>query len=352
MTDQTKQRDKNFYKSLPKIELHRHLEGSIRLNTMVEIAREYDLDLPYNSVELFRPMVQVVDSDTFDFKNFLSKFTSIRYFFQSPELIKRIAQEAVADAAADNIRYLELRFTPVALTRVGEYPLGEAMDWVIEAVDEASKQYGITTRLIASVNRHESVDLAEEVANLAIERKHRGIVAMDLAGSESEFPGEEFAGVFSTAHQAGLFVTIHAGEWGGPELISLAVEQLHAERIGHGVRVLEDPNVTALARERGIAFEVCPTSNYQSGVFNSLESHPLARMIEAGLVVTINTDDPAISQIDLSNEYRLACETFKLDLPGLQSMLLNSANAAFLHNSEKETLAEDLKREFVIKLRD
>jgi adenosine deaminase len=349
VNDQAKFRHNEFFKSLPKVELHRHLEGSIRLTTMVEIARRYELDLPYADVDQFRPLVQVMDGEPFNFQNFLSKFASIRKFFQSPEVIKQITREVIADAAADNVRYFELRFTPVALTRIGGYSLGEAMDWVIEAAEEASTKNGITTKLIASVNRHESVQLAEEVVGLAIDRKERGIVALDLAGSEAEYPGEEFAGVFREAKEAGLFITIHAGEWGGPKIIRLAVEKLFAERIGHGVRVMEDPEVVAITRERGIVFEVCPTSNYQSGVCDSLATHPLGRMVDAGLRVTINTDDPAISQIELSDEYELACETLGLPLLTITKTVVDAARAAFLLNDEKEALIANLEKEMAEK---
>jgi adenosine deaminase len=316
---------------------------------MVEIARKFDLDLPYGDIDSFRPLVQVMDGEPFNFQNFLSKFASIRKFFQSEEVIRQITREVIADAAADNVRYFELRFTPVALTRMRDYPLGDAMDWVIETAEEASQEYGITTKLIASVNRHESVKLAEEVVGLAIDRKDRGIVALDLAGSESEYPGEEFAGVFREAKESGLFITIHAGEWGGPGIIRLAVEKLFAERIGHGVRVLEDPEVIAIARDRRIVFEVCPTSNYQSGVFTSLDQHPLAAMVNAGLLVTVNTDDPAISQIDLSDEYELACETLGLGLPKLTKAVVDAARSAFLINNEKEALIASLEKELAEK---
>jgi adenosine deaminase len=317
---------------------------------MVEIARKFNLDLPFEDEDKFRPLVQVVESDPFNFQNFLSKFASIRKFFRTPEVIQQITRDIIADAAADNVRYLELRFTPVALTRINGHPLGEAMDWVIEATEQASEENKITTKLIASVNRHESVQLAEEVVQLAIERKDRGIVALDLAGSEAEYPGEEFAGVFREAKEAGMFITIHAGEWGGPKIIRLAIEKLSAGRIGHGGRVMEDPEGVALAREREMVFEVCPTSNYQSGVCNSLSTHPLSAMIDAGLLVTINTDDPAISQIDLSDEYELACETLGLELPTFTKTVVDAARAAFLLNDDKQALIASLEQELAEKI--
>jgi adenosine deaminase len=157
--------------------------------------------------------------------------------------------------------------------------------------------------LIASVNRHESVELAEQVAWLAAEKLGKGMYGLDLAGNEAEFPAGPFVGVFKEARQAGLHLTIHAGEWGGPENVRFAIEDFDAERIGHGVRVLEDQAVTDLARERGTIFEVCVTSNYQSGVVPALDAHPLKRMFEEGLNATINTDDPSVSRIMLSNTW-------------------------------------------------
>lgn len=324
------------------------MEGSLRLTTMIEIARKYDLDLPKN-VDEFRSMVQIKDGEPLTAKNFLMKFSTLRLFYQSPEVIKRIAKQTIADAAADNIRYMELRFTPVALTRIKDFDLGEAMDWVIESVDEASEDYGVQTNLIASVNRHESVELAEEVVKLSIDRMDKGIVGLDLAGGEADFPGENFADLFKEAKEAGLQITIHAGEWGGPENIVLAIKKLQAERIGHGVRVMEDQKTIDMCTERGITFEVCPTSNYQSGVVSSIPEIPLSEMLEAGLDITINTDDPSISQVDLSDEYELACETLGLGKKHLQETIVNAARAAFLPDGEHKKLVDSLEKEFAEK---
>ncbi len=345
MAKKSKPRRKSFYKSLPKVELHRHLEGSLRLSTMMEIAKTYDLDLP-KKANKFRPLVQVVDGEPFTFQNFLAKFTTLRLFYQSPEVIKQITRETIADAAEDNVRYMELRFTPVALTRIKDFPLADAMDWVIETAEEAAEEHGVQTRLIASVNRHESVELAEEVMQLAVDRKDSSIVGLDLAGSEADFPGEEFGGLFKEAKESGLRITIHAGEWGGPENIEMAIKKLGAERIGHGVRVLEDPKVMDLAQEHKVTFEVCPTSNHQSGIFPSIDEHPLLKMVETGLGVTVNTDDPSISQIALSDEYELACETLSLDKKVLQETVLYAARAAFLPDGRHEGLVASLEKEF------
>jgi adenosine deaminase len=199
--------------------------------------------------------------------------------------------------------------------------------------------------LIASVNRHESPELAEQVAWLAMEYIKDGLVGIDLAGNEAEFKSDAFHGIFREAKQTGLHVTIHAGEWGGAENVRDAILHLGAERIGHGVRVMEDEDVVVLAKEYGTVFEVCVTSNYQSGVVRSLPSHPLPRMIEAGLNVTINTDDPSVSRITLSHEYQHVCEQLKVPMSVLKQCVLNAAQASFLSDAEKTMLVDSLKKE-------
>ena len=335
-----------FYKSLPKVELHRHLEGSLRLSTMIEVARKYALDVPYDNTGLLRPLVQVQNGEPFTHQNFLSKFAKLRLFYQSKEVIQRFTREVIADAAADNIRYMELRFTPVALTRIRDFSMADAIDWVIESTQAAAKDYGVQTRLITSANKHESVELAEEVIDLSIQRAHQGIVAVDLAGAEAEFPGKPFAPHYQKAKAAGLHVTIHAGEWGSAHNVAEAINDLGAQRIGHGVRVMEDEDTIALAKEQQITFEVCPTSNYQSGVVPTIKDHPLKHMLDAGLAVTINTDDPAISQIDLSDEYELACEDLGFSPDQLRQSIRTAAKAAFLPDEERARLVALLDQEF------
>ncbi len=336
----------DFYHALPKVELHRHLEGSLRLRTLLEVAKAHGMDLL--GTNRLRPLVQVRKEDPYTSDNFLSKFQTLRRFYRSSEVIGRITREAIADAAADNIHYLELRFTPVALSRAENFSLSEVIDWVIDGTKEASVKFGILARLIVSVNRHESPELAAKVINIAIDRKSDGIVGVDLAGDETNFPSAPFAKVFQRAREAGLHVTVHAGEWGGAGNVAAAINQLGAERIGHGVRVLEDPAVVALAQERGTVFEVCVTSNYQTGVVSSLKEHPFQKMIAAGLNVTINTDDPSISQITLGDEYYTICEKLEVPLDTLRQRVMAAANAAFLSPNEQENLVYNLEQEFSV----
>lgn len=337
----------NTYRALPKVELHRHLEGSLRLDTMVEIAKKHGIVIPDDVLRL-STLVQVQDEDKFTFQNFLSKFNTLRLFYRSPDAIHRITREAVQDAAKDNVKYMELRFTPVALSRAERFPLHDVVDWVIDSTKAAAKEHNVVVKLIASVNRHESAELAEQVAWLAADHVDDGLVALDLAGNEAEFPSQPFYGIFKEAKQAGLHVTIHAGEWGPAKHIREAIEELGAERIGHGVRVLEDKDITALAKERNTAFEVCITSNYQSGVVESLDTHPMVKMLENGINVTINTDDPSISRITLSHEYYAACEDLKMPQPILKERIVAAAKAGFLPEDEKEKLVSQLMNDLKI----
>lgn len=337
----------DFYASFPKAELHRHLEGSLRLKTMLDIARAHGITVPSGTGPL-SSLVQVQGGEPFTYQNFLAKFNTLRMFYRSPEVIYRVTREAVEDAARDNVRYLELRFTPVALSRAERFPLHDVMDWVCESARKAAQEFGIQVALIASVNRHESVELAEQVAWLAAERRERGILGLDLAGNEADFPAEPFLGVFREARQSGLHLTIHAGEWGGAENVRAAIETLGAERIGHGVRVLEDPAVVRMAREYKTVFEVCVTSNYQSGVVKSLADHPLMRMLSSGLVVTLGTDDPSISQITLSDECRRACEELGMSQEILKQCTLSAVEASFLPEFERGKLTAKFRKELAL----
>ncbi len=332
---------------LPKVELHRHLEGALRLATMYEIATQYDLGLPTRSVEELRPYVQIMKGEP-DSRSFLDKFNYLRRFYQSPELIHRLAYEAVEDAAQDNVRYLELRFTPKALANTHNYPLAEVTDWVIEAAEQACQKFPqMQVWLIANVNRHEPVELAEEVIQIAVDRKSRGIVAVDIGGDEVKvpFPAQPFVSLFREAKRAGLGITIHAGEWAGPASVRNAIENLGADRIGHGVRVVEDPAVVALARERGTVFEVCLTSNLQTGVVQQLANHPLREMRRQGLKTTLNTDDPSIFQVALTDECELAIAEVGLRLPEIHGALLTAVNSTFIPPAERAKLLKQFEAE-------
>jgi adenosine deaminase len=276
------------------------------------------------------------------YQQFLGKFHSIRKVFRTPGIIQRATKAVVADAADDGVVYLELHFTPAALAQVSDFRLEDIFAWVLQAVQEETEARDIRVGLIASVNRHEPLELGEAVAQLAATSLEAGVVGLSLAGNEVEFPAEPFQRLFLDARENGLGTSVHAGEWAGPANVRYALEAMNASRIGHGVRILEDPGVAEMAKSRGTVFEVCLTSNVHSGVVEDIRSHPLPEMIQAGLRVTLNTDDPAISDIDLSAEYRSAVEELGLSFETLKGMILIAVEGAFLPAREKKALEAQL----------
>ncbi len=334
-----------YYKELPKVELHRHLEGSLRFETIQEIA--ITLGLPFPLRNQLIKSVQYQSEDPRTFSNFLAKFVPLRQLYRSQEIIRRVTREAIEDAAEDNVRYLELRFSPVALSRAQGFTLAQVIDWVLGSAAEAARDFDISTRLIVTINRHEDVDQAAEIAYLASERCRDGIVGLDLAGNEADFSVTPFQSIILRAHKSGLHMSIHAGEWGPGENVTYALEHLSADRIGHGIRVIESQHAIELAHQKNTVFEICPTSNYQSGAVVSMDAHPLRKMLDHGLNITINTDDPGISQISLSSEYQLICQDLGISHPQLCEMNVAAAQAAFIPLAEREVLAEKIRTEFM-----
>ncbi|MBP8001294.1 MAG: adenosine deaminase [Chloroflexi bacterium] len=331
-------------KAMPKIDLHRHLEGSLRLGTLTQIARDHGVDVPVATTAQLRPLVQMTKNDPANLEHFLAKFEVLRRFYHSDEAIARLTYEAIVDAAADNVHYLELRFSPQALARKRGFPLADVTDWVIEAAHQASRVYEIELGLIVTLLRHEDIALAEKVAHIAFARRHKGIVGIDLAGNEIRFPCDPFKHIFAEAQQLGLGITVHAGEVVGGDTIRTAIEDLHAQRLGHGVRVIDDPNMIAMVKERGTALEMCLVSNLQTGAVSSLAQHPARALLDAGVRVTLNTDDPSVSDSDLSDEFLVGMQEADLSYNHIRQAILNAAAAAFLPLAGKERLVDHFEQ--------
>ncbi|MBN1486434.1 MAG: adenosine deaminase [Anaerolineae bacterium] len=328
--------------SLPKIDLHRHLEGSLRLDTLAEIALEHGIDLPSYDIEQLRPYVQVTD-DPPDFHRFLEKFRLLRRFYTSKEAVQRVTREAICDAANDNIRYLELRFNPVALSRIQNFALQDVVEWVIEAAEKAQEETGTRTCLILQIGREENINIANEIVDLAINYLGPMVRGIDLAGDEIHYPAHLFAEPFSRASKAGVKITVHAGEAVGPDSVRSAIEFLKAERIGHGIRSIENSEVVQMVYERKVALEVCPTSNLQTGAVKGLSLHPLADLFRLRLRTTINTDDPSVSDTTLTDEYVVAVTAIGLPKVHIYQALSNALHAAFIPEAEFPHLKQQFR---------
>jgi adenosine deaminase len=317
----------------PLVELHRHLDGNVRLETVLDLGRQHKVDLPAWTLEELRPYVQIVDREA-SLLDFLAKFEMLRRVMVDYDAVRRIVRENVEDAVREGIDYIELRFSPRFMAeRYGLDVLGVA-EAACDALEEA-RDLPVRAKLIGIISRHYGPDAAWGELEAAIRLRDRGIVALDLAGDEANFPGDLFVDHFRKAREAGLHVIAHAGEAAGAESVRQAVLGLGAERIGHGIRSIEDPAVIDLLLERGIPLEVCPTSNVQTSTVPDLASHPLPELLARGLAVNLNTDDPSISGIDLAHEYRVAQESLGLGEDDLRRLQENAVAAAFLTSEER-----------------
>ncbi|MGB9095363.1 adenosine deaminase [Erwinia sp.] len=321
---------------LPLTDIHRHLDGNIRAQTILDLGREFNLTLPATTLELLRPHVQVTQTEP-DLVSFLNKLDWGVKVLGSLEACRRIAQENVEDAARAGIHYAELRFSPGYMAMTHNLPVAGVVEAVIEGVRAGCKQHNIDVRLIGIMSRTfgEEACLRELEGLLA----HRdGITALDLAGDELGFPGSQFLSHFNRARDAGFRITVHAGEAAGPESIWQAIRELGAERIGHGVKAVEDPALMDFLAAHKIGVESCLTSNIQTSTVASLAQHPLAKFLDHGILATINTDDPAVQGIELPYEYEIAAPQAGLSLAQMRTAQENGLKIAFLTDAEKEAV--------------
>lgn len=326
----------------PVVELHRHLDGNVRTATVLDLARQHGIELPADTVEGLTPHVQIT-SPTPTLVDFLAKFRWLQAVIADYDAVRRIVRENLEDAAAEGIDHVELRFSPYFMGEVHGLDTAGVAEAAADALEEAA-DLPVSAKLIGIVSRTYGPETGWQEVDAAITQRHRGVVALDLAGDEAGFPGELFVEHFRRAREAGLRLIAHAGEAAGAESVRQAVEGLEVERVGHGVRAVEDATVVALLRDRGVALEVCPTSNVQTSTVASYATHPLPELLERGLIVTLNTDDPSISGIDLPHEYRVARDEIGLDDEALGILQENAFAAAFLDDEERQSLEETARR--------
>lgn len=328
---------KGFLKDIPKVDLHRHLEGAVEPDTFLSIANRRGIELPtYDKQELI-PYLQVTDKDK-TLLDFISKFDTIGKVFTDKDAIEEITYEAVKDANNDNVKYAEIRFSPVYMSERYNLDIDEVMQGVFDGLDKAKKEYDTDIGLILIVERQMGVEHAEDVLQLAQKYMDKGVVGLDLANDEYNYPPGPYAPVFQKAKEAGLYVTVHAGEAAGAENVRVSINDLKADRIGHGVRSFEDPTVEQEILEKGIPLEMCPTSNIQTGAAESLDTHPFKRYYDQEINVTINTDDPSVSDITLTDDYYKIIDQFGFSLSDVEQFVMNGIDAAFLPEDEKEAM--------------
>lgn len=326
------------YQGVPKVELHRHLEGAIRPSTILDLyQRNRGKHLGARLEELI-PRIQMMEGER-SFSTFLGKFNFFMPCIASAADLARITSEAIEDCAADGIIYSELRFAPSFIQELTGLSAVQAVEAVLEGARVAKRGLpDIIVNFIAIILQPSGEKAGWDGVRLAADYREAGVRGVDIAADTTVLPLEEYLRPFAWARANGLGVTVHAGESEGPDSVRTAIEKLGAPRVGHGVRAVEDPRVASLAAERGTLFEVCLTSNVQTGVAADLQAHPLPRLMEMGVKTCLNTDDPGISGITLSGEYARAAETWGMGAADFAAMNAHALEASFGSEAQRKTI--------------
>jgi adenosine deaminase len=327
---------KNFdpkYNDIPKTEIHCHLEGAIRTQTIIDIARQYHLQLPsYEANELDRH-VKVYDQLR-NLEAVLEAFAIFQNSITSPEVVERIAWELFEDSAKQNIKLFEVRFSPDWAFHGHNLDWDACLEGLLQAQERAEKEFDMATGYIAITSRSLGPESCIRTVDWAI-RHREHILGIDLADSERDFPLRKFLSPIRKAKEAGLKVTIHTGEDTPASFIRETIELASPDRIGHGIHAIEDMQVVELIRERSITLEVNPWSNYLTNSVRTIEEHPLKQLFDLGVKVTINSDDPEVLETNLNNEYRIAQEVLGMSLADIATCNRYACQASFITEEQK-----------------
>jgi aminodeoxyfutalosine deaminase len=331
----------NYIQAMPKVELHVHLEGSIRSSTLLVLAERNGVELPARDVEGLRGFYRFTDFD-----HFLEVYFTISGCLKTVEDFRLIAYEFGADMARQNIRYAEVTFTPQTNVANTGLPFDDILAGLNGGRARARTDFGVEFRWVLDIVRN-NPDTSQQVAEWAVAAVDRGVVGFGLGGMEQGFPPEWFVDAYDLARSVGLHSVPHAGETAGPESIWGAIRALKAERLGHGVHSIDDPALVEYLREHQIPLEICPTSNLCLGLYPSYETHPIRRLWEQGVYVTVNSDDPPMFNTDLVREYQALAGHLGFAAAELEQLSLNALRAGFLPAGQKAALETEFRAEFV-----
>jgi adenosine deaminase len=333
---------RELIRRLPKAELHVHLDGSLRPETMIALARDAKVPLPAYEAEPLRRFMRV-DNAT-NLEEYLQRFDITIPLLQTPDAIERVAYEMVEDAARDNVRYLEVRYCPHLSRRQG-MTLDQVIEAELRGVTRGERDFGVVARIINCSLRHYDPSVSLEIARRSVAFRDRGVVAFDLAGGEAGRPAGAHKAAFDVADQGYLGITVHAGEAAGAESVAEAVHLCHADRIGHGTRLHESRPLQDYVRDRRILVEANITSNVQTRAVARASEHPVRGYFDAGLNVTLCTDGWLMAGVSLSDEYWLAHTELGFTREEIDQMILNGFSGAFLPWSTRQVLLEEVQNE-------
>jgi adenosine deaminase len=328
---------------LPKTDLHVHLDGSLRIPTILELAAEQGVPLPGDTVETLRPYVEVGD-DCASLVEYLKAFDVSLAVMQTHDALVRTAFELAEDAARENVRYMEVRYSPILHQQKG-LTLYHVVQAVLEGLAAAEKRYPIRTGVILCGIRHIGPDLSNRLADLTVAFKNKGVVGFDLAGAEEDFPAKKHREAFSRVLSNNINCTLHAGEAYGPESIHQAIHLCGAHRIGHGVRLIEDGDLLNYVNDHRIPLECCPSSNVQTKAVSRLEEHPIRLFYDLGLRVTVNTDNRMVTRTTVSEEYQRLHDVLGFTLEEIKELIIMGFKSAFLPYAIKRAMLADVVTE-------
>lgn len=327
---------------LPKAELHNHLDGSLRPETLVELARDAGVPLPSADPAAIQAFMLV--NDARNLEEFLQRFDITTAVLQTTDAIERVAYEMVEDAARDNVRYIEVRYCPHLSRRRG-LTLDAILEAELKGLRRGERDFGVRAAVINCSLRHYDPALSLEIARASVEFRDRGVVALDLAGGEAGRPAGVHGDAFDVAARGNLGITVHAGEAAGADSIADALVRCHAQRIGHGTRLFENARLRDFMRDRRIPIEINLTSNVQTRAVPSLREHPVRAYFDQGLAVTLSTDSWLMSGTTLTNEYWLAHTALGFSREEIDRMILTGFEAAFLPWPEKQRMLAAVRAE-------
>jgi len=332
-----------FIRELPKTELHCHLDGSLRLNTILELAEKNKIELPSRDPVTLHKAVAVL-GNMVTLPEYIKKFDITLSVLQTPEALSRAAYELAEDCHRENVLYLEVRYSPILHTRQGMTSM-DTVDAVLTGLKQAEDEFKIKSGVIICGIRSISPEVSYRLAELAVAFKNRGVVGFDLAGVEENFPAKDHKEAFYLILNNNINTTLHAGEDYGPESIHQAVHYCGAHRIGHGVRLKEDGDLLNFINDHRIALEICMTSNIHTGSVKNYESHPFKFYYDFGLRVTLNTDNRLISNTSLTKEYMLAHKYFNLQVADFKEIIINGFKSAFMSHRVRTNIIRRIAEE-------
>jgi adenosine deaminase len=334
---------KEFIHSLPKAELHCHLDGSMRVSTIIDLAKQQNVKLPETDPKKLEKIL-VAGPWCDSLVDYLKAFDITTAVLQTVESLRRATYELAEDAASENVRYLEIRFSPILHTKTG-LNITDVLEAVLKGKEQAEKNLNIVIGIIVCGLRHFSPDKSLLLAELTVAYKHRGVVGFDLAGAEEDFPAKDHKEAFFLIINNNINTTVHAGEAYGPESIHQALHYVSANRIGHGTRLRENGDLLNYINDHRIPLEICITSNVQTKAVRDLQNHPMKFYFNYGIRVTLNTDNRLISGTTLTDEYWLAVKEFGVTKAELKYLILNGFKSAFLPHNKKVAMIRSVMQE-------